>query len=58
MVETNLLLASGANINARDGTGQTPLHWAAVRGSVACIETLLRNGADPTLQVFLHVLFV
>lgn len=30
-----------------DGTGFTPLHWAAQRGRPAVIDALLNNGADP-----------
>lgn len=36
----------GAHVNAADHTGQTALHWAAVRGSLPVIETLLRHNAD------------
>lgn len=32
-------------VNAVDGTGQTALHWAGVRGSLSVAETLLRAGA-------------
>src|SRR5262249_34549296 len=47
-----LLLAAGANPNAQDGIGQTPLH--RVLGSrlggdpTAFVELLLNSGADPT----------
>jgi palmitoyltransferase len=40
------LIAQGVSLNVTDGTGQTALHWAAVRGSLPVIETLLRNSAD------------
>jgi hypothetical protein len=30
-----------------DHTGQTALHWAAVRGAVGAAEALLRGGAAP-----------
>lgn len=33
MGEINDLVGGGANINERDDRGQTPLHWAAARGS-------------------------
>lgn len=33
-------------VNARDGSGATPLHWAADRGGRAIAELLLANGAD------------
>lgn len=41
-----LLLAAGAEVDARDAAGQTALHWAAVRGSGAAVEELLRAGAS------------
>jgi palmitoyltransferase len=36
----------GVNCNVADKTGQTALHWAAVRGSLAAAETMLRADAD------------
>ena len=50
-----LLLNSGADVNAKDNGGQTPLHGAARRGSdipevrrdtAEIAELLLNNGAD------------
>lgn len=35
----------GGEVNATDNTGQTALHWAAVRGSIAAADVLLQNGA-------------
>lgn len=32
-------------MNAKDHTGQTALHWSAVRGSIAAADVLLQNGA-------------
>lgn len=32
-------------MNATDFTGQTALHWTAVRGSIQVAELLLQNGA-------------
>ncbi|KAK6240548.1 hypothetical protein SCA6_005937 [Theobroma cacao] len=34
----------GGNVNAIDNNKQTALHWAAVRGSIAVADVLLRNG--------------
>lgn len=38
----------GADVNARDHNGYTPLHHAAARGDVALIEYLVSKGADVT----------
>ena len=37
------------SINATDANGRTALSWAAQRGMVEAVETLLRFGADPNL---------
>ena len=34
----------------QDAQGQTALHWAAVKGSVAAAAVMLRAGAHPTLR--------
>ncbi|MBK9409562.1 MAG: ankyrin repeat domain-containing protein [Gemmatimonadetes bacterium] len=41
-----LIEAVGADVNARDHNGFTPLHHAAARGDNALIEYLLSKGAD------------
>ncbi|MEZ5420989.1 MAG: ankyrin repeat domain-containing protein, partial [Vicinamibacterales bacterium] len=38
----------GADVNARDHNGYTPLHHAAARGDVALIKYLVSRGADVT----------
>lgn len=43
----NLLLTKGANVNARNKYGYTPLHWAAKHGHFESVRLLLENGADP-----------
>jgi ankyrin repeat protein len=40
------LIHRGAQIDARDDSGRTHLHLAAVCGGAACIEVLLQHGAD------------
>ena len=44
------LIASGAEIDAQDTTGKTPLHWAADRGNAALVTLLLSRGADPNAE--------
>jgi cytohesin len=41
-----LLMAHGADVNAPDGVGDTPLHHAALDGRNAVIRLLLAAGAD------------
>ncbi|KAI9892857.1 MAG: hypothetical protein M1814_001016 [Vezdaea aestivalis] len=45
-----LLLQNGANIEARNKYGWTPLHWAAIKGHNPSVEVLLNNGADIEVQ--------
>ena len=47
---TKLLLANGAEVNARQEGGFAPIHAAGQHGDVAMIQLLLGWGADPTLQ--------
>ena len=44
------LIKSGANVNAVDGEGNTPLHVAVYKGSPRTVQFLLRHGADPSIR--------
>ena len=45
-VISQLVTRGGANVNARDDKGFTPLHAAAARGHYRCAVALIRAGAD------------
>jgi ankyrin repeat protein len=45
-----MLLRAGADINARDRDGKTPLMIAVVNGHQPLLETLLENNADLTIK--------
>jgi cytohesin len=45
-----LLLEHGADLNAKNEGGWTPLHLAALNGRVDIVATLLEHGADPNVQ--------
>jgi ankyrin repeat protein len=39
-------IAAGADVNAKDDVGETPLHWAAWIGHKEIVELLITAGAD------------
>lgn len=41
-----VLVEAGADLNAGDARGDTPLHWACVFGAVDMVSTLIDAGAD------------
>ena len=45
-----MLLKQGANPNAKDNSGNTPLHKAAASGNYDIALWLLENGANPNLK--------
>jgi hypothetical protein len=47
---TYRLLTMGADINVRNGAGQTPLMRAAAKGYADMVQVLIQNGADPRLE--------
>ncbi len=40
------LVKDGADVNARESNGTTPLHWAVHHGNVELVKHLLKAGAD------------
>ena len=44
------LIEAGANCNATDKDGWTPLHYAAERDEAECIAVLLAAGADMSIK--------
>ena len=41
-----VLLANGANFNARQGDGLVPLHWACAHGKAGLVKHMIENDAD------------
>ena len=44
------LLESGANINAMDSRGKTPLHLAVSAKTIEVVKVLLKRGADTDIM--------
>ena len=45
--EAMRLIEGGADVNAADSLGTTPLMWAARYGDAVIVDRLLREGANP-----------
>ena len=50
LIKVQTLLEMGANPNAKDDNGWTPLHWAAQEGHVDVVRVLLERGANPNAK--------
>ena len=48
--EVERLIEEGADVNAKDEGGNTPLHWAAFYGNAPMAELLIKNGAKVNAQ--------
>jgi ankyrin repeat protein len=46
----NLLIDCGADLNARNGSGDTPLHFAVRNAASKIVFILLKRGANPTVR--------
>lgn len=51
------MLAEGADLRRRDGTGATPLHIAALHGHEKLVEWLLEHNVEVNAEGILIVLF-
>ena len=54
LAAAKLLIATGGDVNAKDGGGYTPLHWAAYNNAARAAQLLLENGAKiiPSASVY------
>ena len=46
-----LLIEAGADVNAANALGATPLWLAAINGSAPMVERLLESGGDPNVSL-------
>jgi cytohesin len=49
LIKVQTALENGANPNAEDNDGWTPLHFVAQEGRVDAVKILLERGADPRI---------
>ncbi len=45
-----LLIAGGAQLDAKDEFGRTALHWATIKGHTEVVRVLLQAGAQPNAK--------
>jgi uncharacterized protein len=50
LITTRCLLEAGADVNARQAGGYTPLHHASALGQLEMVSLLLESGANPALN--------
>ena len=50
VAQINSLLAQGAQVNAKNGSGETALHAAAALGRAGAVGLLLQKGANPNAK--------
>ena len=49
LTEVRSQIACGSDVNERNSTGWTPLHWASWKGYGEIVDALLAAGADPCI---------
>ena len=50
LIKVQTALKKGANPNAKDDDGWTPLHYASFKGHVEIVKLLLERGANPNAK--------
>jgi len=45
-----VLLKAGADMEAKDDRGRTPLHWACLNGRIPIVRLLLEKGAEANVR--------
>lgn len=46
----SILIDAGTDVNVCNKNGRTPLHWAAERGNLSAVQTLLERGARTDIR--------
>ncbi|MDD5679308.1 MAG: ankyrin repeat domain-containing protein [Kiritimatiellae bacterium] len=54
LADVNRHLKKGADINARDGDGMTPLMWAAYKGKLDVVKCIVTQNADVNAMVYFN----